>query len=264
MFFPLLAAAFVTGVLAVTLTPGLVVSEALDQDWIALPFMAVGGYGATFFVAYFNVALAATVRRSMDGEDTTLRYGLVLARERRGVIARWALLQFAVGTLTRVVARLMGDSAGERLVAAFLGVVAVVWTVSTFFVIPLLALEGLGPRDAMRRSKSLVRERWGEGLVGTAAISTAIFLAAAGPLFMLFNLASAVIDVDRTVGAGVGVVAVIALIATVTFASALSVIFRTELYRYSTGGQAAGGFAQQDMIAAFMQRPRKRPSAGEK
>jgi hypothetical protein len=33
--------------------------------------------------------------------------------------------------------------------------------------------------------------------------------------------------------------------------SALGVIFRVELYRCSTEGQATGGFAQEDMVAAF-------------
>jgi hypothetical protein len=67
----------------------------------------------------------------------------------------------------------------------------------------------------------------------------------------LFNLASAAIDANRALGAGVGVVALLALIATLAMGSALGVIFRVELYRYSTEGQATGGFAQQDMVAAF-------------
>ena len=41
-------------------------------------------------------------------------------------------------------------------------VVGVAWSVATYFVIPVIALEGLGPRDALRRSSALVREKWGE------------------------------------------------------------------------------------------------------
>ena len=253
-FFPLIATAFVSVVLALTLTPGLVISAAVERDWIVIPFMLLGGYGTTFFVAYFNVALAATVRESMDGQDTTLRHGLGVARERRAVIARWALLQFVIGVVARFVQRLMGESAAAQLVALLLGVLTIAWTVSTFFVVPLLALEGIGPREAMKRSAGLVRERWGEGLVGTAAISTAIFLAAAVPLMFLWGAFSELAEVDQALGAGVGIVAAVATIATATFASALSVVFRTELYRYSTEGDAKG-FAQRDMIAAFQQRP---------
>ena len=249
--FPLLSTFFITIALALTLTPGLVLSESADMDWIVLPFMLVGGYAAIFFVVYFNVALAGATRLSMDGRDTTPADGLAVARERRGLIARWALVQFALGVLTRVAQRLMGDSVGGVIAAVALGLTALVWSVASFFAIPLLALEGLGPKDTLKRSASLIRERWGEGLVGYTAINTAVFLVAIVPLAMLFNAAFVTIEADRTVGAVIGVIAIVALIATCTISSALSVIFRVGLYRYSTEGQVPAGFEQEDMASAF-------------
>jgi hypothetical protein len=249
--FPALSTAFATGVLALTLTPGLIWSETADKDWIVLPFMLVGGYAVTFVVVYFNVALAAAARQSMDGRDTKMSDGLSVARERRGLIAQWALLQFTLGVLTRVVQRLMGDGAAASLVAFLLGLVGVAWSIASFFAVPLLALEGLGPRAALERSASLVRERWGEGLVGQSAIGMAVFLVAFLPLAVLLNAAVGLIDINPTAGAVVGVIAIIAFIGTATMASGLSVIFRVGLYRYSTEEKAAAGFAQQDMVAAF-------------
>ena len=187
----------------------------------------------------------------MDGRDTTAADGLAVARERRGLIAKWALVQFAAGVLVKVAQYVAGDSIAGRLVAVVSGLVGAAWSVSTFFVIPVLALEGLGPGAAMRRSVSLVRERWGEGLVGSAAIGLAVFLVAALPLASLFSLASAMIELDPAVGAGFGVLAILALIATFAMSSGLGVIFRVELYRYSTEGHATGGFAEEDMVAAF-------------
>lgn len=257
--FPALSTAFAASALALTLTPGLIWSAAANQDWIVLPFMAVGGFVTTFFVVYFNVALAGATRLSMDGRDTTVADGLAVARERRGLIVKWALVQFAVGLLVQVTQYVAGDSIAGRLVAMVSGLVGAAWSVSTFFVIPLLALEGLGPAGAMKRSVSLVRERWGEGLVGSAAIGLAVFLVAALPLAGLLNLALAAIDIDPTVGAGFLVLAIVAFIATCAMGSALGVIFRVELYRYSTQGQVTGGFAQEDMIAAF--RPSRRASS---
>jgi len=249
--FPALSTAFATVALALTLTPGLVGAEAVDKDWVVLPFMLVGGYAVTFFVVYFNVALAGAARLSMDGHDTKVADGLAVARERRGLIAKWAFLQFAVGAVVKVVQYVAGDSVAGSIATIVTTLVGVAWSVATFFVIPLLALEGLGPRDALGRSAGLVRERWGEGLVGSAAVGTAVLLVTAPLLIVLFNLAFAVIDINPAVGAGFGVVAIIALIGACALGSALGVIFRVELYRYSTEGQVSGGFAQQDMIAAF-------------
>jgi len=56
--FPALSTAFSALALALLLTPGLVGAAAADKDWVVLPFLVVGGYAATFFVVYFNVALA--------------------------------------------------------------------------------------------------------------------------------------------------------------------------------------------------------------
>jgi hypothetical protein len=187
----------------------------------------------------------------MDGRDTKVADGLAVARERRGLIAKWALLQFAVGAVVKVVQYVAGDSVAGSIAAIVAGLVGVAWSVATFFVIPVLALEGLGPRDALRRSAGLVRERWGEGLVGSAAIGLAVLLVMALPLVVLFNLAFAVIDVNPSVGAGFGVLAIIALIGACAMGSALGVIFRVELYRYSTEGQVTGRFAQKDIVAAF-------------
>ena len=249
--FPLLSTTFAAVALALTLTPGLVWSEAVDQDWIVLPFIVVGAYVTTFFVVYFNVALAGATRLSMDGRDTTVADGLAVARERRGLIAKWALVQFAVGVLVKVLQYVAGDSIAGRLVAIVSSLAGAAWSVTTFFVIPVLALEGLGPGAAMRRSVGLIRERWGEGLVGSAAIGLAVFLVSALPLVLLFGATFALIDVSPALGAGLGVLALIALIATFAMSSALGVMFRVALYRYSTEGQATGGFAHEDMVAAF-------------
>jgi len=249
--FPLLSTTFAAVALALTLTPGLVWSEAVDQDWIVLPFIVVGAYVTTFFVVYFNVALAGATRLSMDGRDTTVADGLAVARERRGLIAQWAFVQFAVGAVIKVLQYVAGDSMAGALVAIVSSLAGAAWSVTTFFVVPVIALEGLGPGDAMRRSVGLIRERWGEGLVGSAAIGLAVFLVSVLPLAFLFGAFSAAAEVSPALGAVFGVVAVVALIATLAMGSALGVMFRVALYRYGTEGQLTAGFAQEDMAAAF-------------
>lgn len=254
LVFPLISTALITIALALTMTPGLVISEAADRDWIVLPFMLAAGYATVFLAVYFNVALAAAVRLSMGGRDTTAADGLAVARSRRGLIAKWAVIQFVLGVLTRVAQRVIGD-AGGALAAVLLGLTGLVWTIASFFAVPLLALEGLGPRDALKRSMGLVRERWGEGLVGHSVINTAVLVVAALPLIFLLNFAVALIDINKVAGGIAGVIFIVALVATCVFGSALSLIFRVALYRYATEGQVAAGFAEQDMTGAFAARP---------
>jgi hypothetical protein len=244
--FPLLSTVAISAALAITLTPGLILEAALDAEWLVLPFMVVGGYAATFLAVHFNVALVGAARVAMDGRDATVRDGLAVARERRGPIARWALLQFTFGLLTRVAQRSTGGG------PAFLfGIAGVAWSVASFFAVPLIALEGLGPGAALKRSASLVRERWGEGLVGYTAINTAVLLVGAIPVVLLAGAIDPAFDVGKVAGAVVLFSTIVAFIAACTLGSALGMLFRTELYRYSTQGALSGGFAQADVAAAF-------------
>ncbi len=151
------------------MAPGIVVAAAAEQEWVALPFFLVASYLATFATIYFNVALTGAAVKSMDGKDTNLQDGLAIARERRGLIAKWALVQWAVGLLIRVLQN-AGDRGGVgQLVSALVsGLVGAAWAIASFFVVPVLALEGLGPKDALKRSIAVIRERWGEGIVGHA------------------------------------------------------------------------------------------------
>ncbi len=249
--YPLLSTVFAALAIALLVAPGLIGAAAADEDWIVLPFLLVAGYAATFFVVYFNVALAGAARLSMDGRDTTVADGLAVARERRGLIAKWALIQFAVGLAIKALERVGGDSAGALVSSVVSGLMSVAWSVSTFFVIPLLALEGLSPGDAMKRSVSLIRERWGEGLVGTASIGLAVFLVALLPLAVFLQVSLELIDAVPVLGAIAGVLWLLALTATLAVGSALGVIFRVQLYRYSTQGQPAGGFTEADVAGAF-------------
>ena len=66
-----------------------------------------------------------------------------------------------------------------------------------------------------------------------------------------FAAASSAMDSTPALGTALFFLAVLALIAVGALGSALGVIFRVALYRHSTEGQPAGGFAEQDMVAAF-------------
>ena len=246
LLFPLLSTIAISVALAITLTPGLILEAALDSEWLVLPFMAVGGYIATFLAVHFNVALIGAARIVMDGGDATVRDGLAVARERRRPIASWALLQFTLGLLTRVAQRSTGGG------PAFLfGITGVAWSVASFFAVPVIALEGLGPGAALKRSVRLVRERWGEGLVGYTAINTAALLVGALPVLMLASAIDPAFDIGKVAGGVVLFSTIIAFIGACTLGSALGMLFRVELYRYSTEGELTGGFAQSDVAGAF-------------
>lgn len=236
--------------LAIVLAPGAAIAAAADAWWPLVPFALVALYASTFLTLCAGVGLAAASARVMEGERVTISDGLAAARERRGLIARWALVQTTVGVILNALQALADSDNGlVRLIGtAVISLVGVAWSIASFFVIPVLAFEGLGPKDALKRSAGIVRERWGEGAVGTASIGGVVFLVGMLPAVLV---AAAGIALGGPAGIALAVVGIAALLAAMVVGNALSAIFRVALYRYATTEQTWAGFAAPDLAAAF-------------
>ncbi|HEU4657098.1 MAG TPA: DUF6159 family protein [Capillimicrobium sp.] len=243
--------------LLLILAPGVGVAAAVDGWWPLVPFGLVALYAATFATIYAGVGLAAASAKVMDGGDATLADGLRAARERRGLIARWALVQTTVGVLLNALQALANEgNALTKLIGTILiSLIGIAWNVASFFVIPLLAFEGLGPKDALRRSTSIIRERWGEGVVGSGSIGGIVFLVGMLPAGLVI---AAGVVLGGPAGIALATVGAAALLAAMVVGNALSSIFRVALYRYATTEQTWAGFAAPDLAAAFAPKRRGR------
>jgi hypothetical protein len=200
-----------------------------------------------FVTIFFNAAIIGTAMKRLKGEDATLKDGIALARQHIGKIFVWALITATVGMILRT----LQERAGliGRIV---IGIIGVAWNVITFFVVPVLLYEPVGVPDAIKRSASIFRQRWGEQFIGNATIGLAIFLVAI-PVVLVGGLIAAAVPV---VGVPLLVLAVGALMAV---GAACSGVFNAALYRYATTGESSGAFSIEDMDGSF--RP-KRGSAG--
>lgn len=205
-------------------------------------------YPSTFVSIFFNVALACAASAAFDGEHLSAREALRMAYGKRRRIALWALISTLVGTLINEIAsRLPG---GARLIGWFLGAA---WGLATIFVIPILAMEGVGAVDALKRSGGLVKQRWGEGISGRISIG-AWTVVAAVPLAIVLGIGSALAKEHPGAGValiGLGLVGLFALFATV---AATQQVFAVALYRYAIDAPI-GGFASSDLEYPFTADP---------
>jgi hypothetical protein len=197
-------------------------------------------YVALAFVSiYFNAAVIGTAMKRLQGEDASIRDGLALARQHIGAIFVWAVITATVGMILRTLQERAGILG--RIV---LGIVGIAWTVLTFFVVPVLLFEPVGVGDAIKRSGSIFRQRWGETFVGNGTIGLAIFLVSI-PVLILGGLIAAAVPV---LGIVLLVVSVGVLMA---IGSATTGVFNAALYRYATTGETSGAFTPEDMAASF-------------
>jgi uncharacterized membrane protein len=121
-------------------------------------------------------------------------------------------------------------------------------------VIPAIALEGLGPVDALKRSVAVMRERWGEGVTGSFAIGGLIFLVAFLPGVALV---AGGIALGSSSGAVAGVLIALGVAIFVVGAvlqAALMAIFKVALFRFATEDKVLGTYGREQLEAAFVPR----------
>jgi hypothetical protein len=136
-----------------------------------------------FVIVFFNTALIHCTHLYFNGEEPTIRKGLQFSISRIGVILSWAAFAATVGTALRILQDNLG-SIGKFVT----GLIGIVWSVTTFFVVPVIAYENLGPIAAFKRSASLMKEKWGESLSASFSfflVQFAAIIALAVPSFLL-------------------------------------------------------------------------------
>jgi hypothetical protein len=215
-------------------------------------------YFVTYFVTiYFQVALVASVKLRLSGGNPTLGYGIGEANKRLGAIASWAVIAAIVGLILRLLegAARRNRGIGSIVAQIAIGLVGMAWSLATFFVIPVIAYEGVGGFEAIKRSAGVIKRRWGEAVVGQAGIGLIMFGLAllVGGVFGIIGIL--LLTGGGTVGTVVGIafisVAVLGVLSIVVLAATLQSVYTTALYEYATKGQAPTIFSQNALDSAF-------------
>lgn len=160
--------------------------EGGTAEWIGYLLTFIFYLISYFLIIFFNVGLVYCVKRIFEGEETSFGEGFRYASTRTVPIFMWAVLAATVGVILRMIQE-KGGTIGQ-IVA---GLVGVAWSVVTFFVVPVLAYEDVNPIEAVKRSTSIMREKWGEAIganFGMGVFSFLGFLAAAAIGFVTFAI----------------------------------------------------------------------------
>jgi hypothetical protein len=231
----------------------LALAEADHRRLVLLGAMCAASYPLTVVGTFFNVALLSTVARRWAGEQATVGDGLRVACSRLGAILAWSLIAATVGAVLSLAQRVGHFGWVERLVAIVLDIA---WGAATFFVIPALAADGVGPREALRRSMRTTRMRWTEAATGTVAIGGATSLLMIPGMMMV--VAGYKLFASDPVGSTALLVFGAALaLPVVVYGNATSAVFTLAVYRYAQGSPARGPFAEADLANPFVSGPRR-------
>jgi hypothetical protein len=255
LLFPLLSAICTLIVAAAFVLPmfGLGALDGLREDSgggvsLAVYVVAFLFYLVQYFVIFFfNSALVGAAMIRLDGGDPTLRDGLRIAGSKALPILGYAAIAATVGMVLRAIQERAGWI-GNIVV----GLLGVAWTVASFMVVPVLVSRNIGPVDAIKESALLLKNTWGENLIGQGGVGLVFGLI----LFGVMLLGAAAIVGAAMSGSGVliGLVVAVFLVALLVVGllqAALSGIYSAALYRYASGEGSTGGFNASLLEHAF-------------
>jgi hypothetical protein len=214
--------------------------------------LILAAYLATLITQIFMGGLVKCADEELQGRDSSFGAGLGAAFGRLPALLGWAAIQTAVGWLLSAI-RGNGDNnvivTILRLILA--GLLAVAWSVITFFVLPMIILRGKGPIAAIKESVGLIRQTWGLQIAGGVRIGGLIALVAVLP-GILFTIVGGFIAVSGTPAAGVPLASlgVIIIIVAQVLISAMRAIFSVAMLHYVEDGASFGPFDATELQSA--------------
>jgi hypothetical protein len=174
--------------------------------------------------------------------------GFQAAMSRLPQIAAWALVSATVGVALKAIEN-ANDKVG-KFVSSLLGTA---WTVITYFVVPVLVVERVGPFQAISRSLAILKKTWGEALVGNWGLGFFLFLLML-PGIVLGVLGMLACSTMVPVGVALLALAGIYLLLWMAVSSALHGIYLGALYQFAAHGSVPNGFEQENLAGAFTQK----------
>ncbi len=222
--------------------------QYLNWGWYVA--LAVAYFVIYFVATFFNSALIGATNMSMNGKDTQFRDGIGAAVRN----VHWTLLWAAFSSTFGILLRLADH---ERRASAFLRKrLGVSWSLLTYFVLPVMSLEGVGVLAAMARSNTIMSETWGENIRPRFSLSS---------FLVLLNL-PVILFVGYRWWSGVGLNAwaveglLIYLALTIILAQTAKAVLTVALYRYATGLENPDCFRKDLLQGAFELIPGTEPA----
>ena len=253
MRFPVVGALLTLIPAVLLVLPGLYLLDS-NETVPGVALIAVGLYACAIVGVFFGVALAAAADAIFHGREAEANEeGYRTARSRMGPIAGWAFVSAVLGTIFSV---LQSQRGLASIVGALLGAA---WALVTFLAVPVIAIEGTGPIETIKRSATLFKQRWAGQITGNVAIGGAIGLFVMLPAILVIALGIYLWSSDGNgdevaLGAVLVAIGTVVLLLAAMLNRALRGVFGVALYRYASGGEVAGAFTADELESAVSHR----------
>ena len=249
-----LGAAVVAGILAGVFGSLDRFSAAAEGNFNAVDVIItlVAYFAALYLIIFCNAALVAAARERLEGGDPNVASGFRAVRPMWLAILGWTLITGTVGLILQALqaAAQNQENAVMRIVGQILiAIVGAIWAYITFFVIPVLVVERIGPIEAIRRSSRLLKSSWGEQLTANFSFGLLYLVAA-----LVAALPAIVLGLVAPIPAAI-IVGVVLIGVALAAVAAMEGIFKAALYEWVSEGKGSEWFDAALLRDAWQRNP---------
>jgi len=224
-----------------------------DQYVPGIALAIVGIFANQAVIAISTGGLVAAADTELRGEQSSVGHGIKVSFTRLVPLLLWALIQTVVSVIVGLIRGNGQGGVGDvvRNIAAA-GVLAM-WQLITFFAVPFIVLEKVGPIKAIKESSKLFKQRWGLQIFGGVRIGGLIALITILPAILLIILGVVVTAAANlwAVGIPLIVIGVLVFMIGALILSTMRGIFSVVLFRYAKDGVVEGGFTEEELAGAI-------------
>lgn len=195
-----------------------------------------------FIMTFFNSAFMFSAHLALSGEKASLKKGLKAASKRVVLIFAWSVVAATVGIILNIIERRLG------WIGLIIGyILGCAWSIIAFLALPVMIFENEGPLTSMKKSISLLKKSWGEGLILNTGFNLVIAILAL-PFFGLAFVASSLNAPSLFIIVFTGILLLMFV------SSAMRKIFEVALYHYAKTGNVYEGFSEDALKNAIRKR----------
>ena len=177
----LLVYVLLSGIFSMGAMIAIAVPQIIEMSWAVNDGQPTGAYYGFVFAGYmaisiivtfFNSAIVCNAHQRLTGGDPKFSDGINRAFSRIHLIVIWGVIAGTVGLLLKMLSSARREAKGGAAFAIMILEVigAFAWFVMSFFVIPLMVLEGKSVGDCLKESKQLFFSTWGENVTSGLGI----------------------------------------------------------------------------------------------
>jgi hypothetical protein len=216
---------------------------------LAMTYLAFLYLLSMFIATFCNVAFYHEILAALSGQSVSIARGVKFACSRLSSILMWSLFAGLVGLLIKVIEERM------PLVGRIIGrIIGLAWSIAAVFSIPVIVREeqNANPIAVLRKSAGVLKQTWGEALIGYVGLSFVNGIIFAASFVSLLAAIAALTALHLYILIAVAVVGwLVGLFAWSYLTGVASHVYRGALFLYASEGIVAEPYNQEILDAAW-------------